>query len=197
MSGLRYIRDVRQSVRNKITNNEFVPLTEIVQGTSSDSNINRQIEMNSREYLAQNVPPPAKVQTKLDLFRYLFLFANYFLQLYPEKTISFFDYMLFLMDQAGRLNVAGLARLDHLMRQDFAANPDWNWSQTRAESMSSTQRVAFDPQYLLRNPEFNMGNKGKGKASTSSHWSGFKNGKGKGKGKENNFQVKKDEKIIY
>ena len=51
-------------MRNKIGQNKFISLADLTAAGPSNDNIGRQIEMNSREYLAENVPPLPKVQIK-------------------------------------------------------------------------------------------------------------------------------------
>ena len=142
MEGLSYARDVKPNMREKIIN-MFVSMGDILYDTAASNNLRaaEQAEMYSPEYLAQNVPPPTNIKSKLELFNRLFFFASYYLQKYPEKTVSFFDYLMYLMEQADVLDVPDLVMLDHRMRQDFACHPDWNWGQHRPESLRTIDRV--------------------------------------------------------
>ena len=128
MDGLSYARDVKPNMREKIIN-MFVSMGDILYDTAASNNLRaaEQAEMYSPKYLAQNVPPSTNIKSKLELFNRLFFFASYYLQKYPEKMVSFFDYLMYLMEQAEVLDVSDLVMLDHRMRQDFACHPDWNW----------------------------------------------------------------------
>ena len=107
-------------------------------------------EMTDQGYLPQNVSPlPPNIKSKLELFQHLFLFGSLYLQNFPEKMASFFDYLLYLIEQADMLTVAGLVCLNHLMHQDFTANPDWNWAQHRAESIKSQNRIILKDEYKI------------------------------------------------
>ena len=142
MEGLSYAHDVKPNMREKIIN-MFVSMGDILYDTAASNNLRaaEQAEMYSSEYLAQNVPPPTNIKSKLELFNRLFFFASYYLQKYPEKMVSFFDYLMYLMEQADVLDVPDLVMLDHRMRQDFAYHPDWNWGQHRPESLCTIDRV--------------------------------------------------------
>ena len=180
--GIRHLRKVKISARNKIANYEYIRLTDLTEASTSDS-LGRKAEMNSKEYLNQNVPPPKKLKTKLEVFEQLILFACYFLQKYPEKTGSFLDYLLYLFDHCHRLTVEGIIELDHRVREEFCANPDWNWSQTRPETDITARGVLDDDRYRIKNHDnHNKHSGGKGKASTSGRWSGFKSSSRGGRG---------------
>ena len=97
--------------------------------------------MRSEEYLRHNVPPPTNIKSKLELFKCLFYFASFYLQQYPTKVVSFFDYMLYLMEQATILSIPELVDLDHKMRMDFYVHLEWNWSQHHNETRCTIDRV--------------------------------------------------------
>ena len=142
MEGLSYARDIKPNMREKIIN-MFVSMGDILYDTAAANNLRaaEQAEMYSAEYLAQNVPPPTNIKSKLELFNRLFFFASYYLQKYPEKTVSFFDYLMYLMEQAEVLEVPDLVMLDHRMCQDFTCHPDWNWGKHHPESLRTIDRV--------------------------------------------------------
>ena len=71
--------------------------------------------MYSTEYPVQNIPP-INIKSKMELFNKFFFFGSFYLQRYPEKTVSFFDYLMYLMEQAEVLNLLNLVMLDHRMR---------------------------------------------------------------------------------
>ena len=99
-------------------------------------------------------PLPDDIVSKLQVFNRLFLFGHYYLQKYPEKMLGYLDYLMFLMEYFTKLNVKGLVMLDHLMREDFATNSDWNWSQHQSESHFTIQRVISEKQFQTTyNPE--------------------------------------------
>ena len=104
--------------------------------------LNTEVDMYNNEYLSQNCPPPpTNIKSKLELFNHLFLFGSYYLQQYPRKVVSFFDYLMYLMEQAENMSPFDLASLGHKIRHDFTCHPDWNWAQHRPETRKSIDRV--------------------------------------------------------
>ena len=61
--------------------------------------------------------------------------------------LSYLDYLMFLMKYDSKLNIKGLVMLDHLMREDFTTNMDWNWVQHRSKSHLTIQRVVTEKQF--------------------------------------------------
>ena len=146
---LMYLRDVKGSVHDKIVNNVFVFMGDMVHDTKLSESL-QHAEMTEHRSLTQNIPlSPPSIESKLELFQRLFLFGSFYLQKFPRKMASFFDYLLYLIEQADMLTVAGLVHLDHLIQQDFAANPQWNWAQHRAESVKSQNRIILKDEYKI------------------------------------------------
>ena len=112
---------------------EFVSMGDILYDTAAVRNLSKEeeLDMRSQEYLSHNVHPRTNIKSKLELFKCLFYFTSYYLQQYPTKTVSFFEYLLYIMEQATLLSVAELVDLDHQMRMDFYVHPEWNWAQHR------------------------------------------------------------------
>ena len=200
--GLSYLLEVKSRARDKIVNDEFVALGSLLIDSHNNGNIFLQaVEMRDAGYLTQNVPPPPpQIKSKLELFSKLFLFGSFYLQKHPGKAISFFDYLLFLMEHAETLTTAGLVQLDEQMRRDFAANPTWNWAQHRVQSTRIVQRIHTKDEFKIstyrsakttvggRKPGNNSsGNSNFGKQKTSGY-SGFKhqNSQSKPYGKKGN-----------
>ena len=158
--GLRYSRIVWRDMRDKIARSEHVSLGRLLNEpdqpeTSAQQAKHRKLDMKQPGYLSQNVPSseepiPMNIKSKLELFNRLFMFGSYYLQKFPEKTASFFDYLMFLMEQGNRLNLKGLIYLDHYMREEFATHPEWNWGQHRPESNFSIQRVALSQEFVMQ-----------------------------------------------
>ena len=122
---------------------EFMSMGDILYDTAAVRNLSaaEELDMRSQEYLCHNVPLPTNIRSKLELFKCLFYFACFYLQQYPTKVVSFFDYLLYLMEQATFLSVPELVDLDHKMRMDFYVHPEWNWSQHRNETRCTIYRV--------------------------------------------------------
>ena len=87
--------------------NMFVSTGDILYDTAAVQNLKaaEQAEMYSSEYLVQNMLPPTNIKSKLQLFNRLFFFGSFYLQKHPEKTVSFFDYLMYLIEQAEVLKV--------------------------------------------------------------------------------------------
>ena len=130
MEGVHFLHDVKPNMREKILY-EFISMGDMLYDTAAVKNLSKkeELDMRSEEYLRHNVPPPTNIKSKLELFKRIFYFASFYLQQYPTKVVSFFDYMLYLMEQATILSVPELVDLDHKMRIDFYVHPEWNWSQ--------------------------------------------------------------------
>ena len=113
--GVTYMCDVKPNMREKIVS-EFISLGGILDNTGLSKSLMfaEQIEQNSLDYLLQNTPPPpTNIKSKLELFKKLFLFGSHYLQKFPKKVVSFFDYMMYLMELADVLSVSDLVTLDH------------------------------------------------------------------------------------
>ena len=142
MEGVRFLHNVKPNMHEKILC-EFVSMGDILYDTAAVKNLSaaEELDMRSEEYLRHNVPPPTNIKSKLELFKSLFYFACFYLQQYPTKVVSFFDYMLYLMEQATILSVAELVDLDHKMCMDFYVHPEWNWAQHCNETRCTIDRV--------------------------------------------------------
>ena len=46
----------------------------------------------------------------------------------PTQGGEFFNYMLYLMEQAPAMSMSELVELDHKMCMDYACYPAWNWA---------------------------------------------------------------------
>ena len=161
IDGLRFGRQVPRVIRDKIISNQHLSLEKLVtdpiiyaEKLAARKDKEKKLELGRPGYSTMNMPKseeplPDDIATKLQIFNRLFLFGHYYLQKFPEKMLGFFDYLMFLMEMSGKLNVRGLVVLDHLMREDFAAHPEWNWTQNRSESQFITTRVLSEPSYLL------------------------------------------------
>ena len=194
--GISYCRDVQPSTRDRIVRvGEFVPIqniTNVNNGQSNQGQPLQNVELNEPGYALRNVPPEStQVKSKFDLFRWLFLFASFYLQFYPGKTVSFFDFLLFLMEQATFLTLTGLIALDSVMCQDFAANPEWNWSQHRTESIRSIQHIVQNKNYQMSSfhgaTTSKSNNKNKNYGGNNGHNSGTHYGGHNHFGYNNNF----------
>ena len=83
----------------------------------------------------------------------LLLFGCYYLQKYLEKTISFLDYLLFLIHWSQHLNMLGLVQLDRKMHCHFSYNPDWHWVQDHSACQLSLIAVSLKDEYKLKKRE--------------------------------------------
>ena len=103
-------------MREKIGHSEFVESGKI---------------LHEADYLGQNDAEDIKVgvstdpdsqatlwdpKTRIELMEKLLLFGCYYLQKFPDKTISFLDYLLFLIHWSWCLNVPSLVQLNREMR---------------------------------------------------------------------------------
>ena len=178
--GIIYCRDIKAAVREAIGRNEFISLSKLLHDNAGGTNV-QETDMRSDSYMTRNVPAaPESIRSIVELICRLMLFGSYYLQVYPEKTVSFLDYILYLMDYSESLNINGLVALDHVMRQDFAANPDLNWSEHRNENHSALTRITIKERYKKSYNPF--GQKNKGYPSSSAGSSSSTNNKRKGGG---------------
>ena len=118
VEGITYARDIKQNIRDRISESDFVALNSMSQDTRNSTNLQNteRVEMHNGRYLSMNVPVPHSIHSYLEVFHHLFLFGFYYLQVYPNKTCSFFDYLLFLMEMTKSLTVQGIVTLDHRMQ---------------------------------------------------------------------------------
>ena len=142
MEGVRFLHDVKPNMCDKIIV-KFVSMGDILYDTVAVKNLSsaEELDMHFQEYLRHNFLPPTNIKSKLELLKYLFYFASFYLQKHPPKVISFFDYLLYLVEQVTLLSVPELVDLDHKMRMDFYVHPEWNWSQHRPETRCMIDRV--------------------------------------------------------
>ena len=160
VEGMRHAWTVRPEIRDKIIKVEFTPLEKL----SSDDLLQqalRQAELSGQGYASRNIPPEVPktpVKRNIDLLRQLFLLGSYYLQYYPGETVSFLDYLLFLMSQMNNLNLDSLLPLDAGMRFEYAMHPEWNWNQQRIQILSVINQVLHNPKYLTHyNPNRRQG----------------------------------------
>ena len=100
-----------------------------------------------------STPSPKVTQlTKPQLFQALYLFAMIYLQKYPDKTISFFEYLFYLQQQAPFLTAPGLVHLDSELRASYIANPTWNWTQDHPKLAKKWETIKSNPAYLKYSP---------------------------------------------
>ena len=66
--------------------------------------------------------------TKAELFKTLFYFFSVYVQVYPKKAASLFNYLVIVHQQTSVLSVPILISLESEMRAKFLANPDWAWT---------------------------------------------------------------------
>ena len=137
-------------MREKIARNEFVESGKILHESES-------VKLNETEDVEAGVSAdsgsqatPWDPKTRIELMQNLLLFGCYYLQKYPEKTISFLDYLLFLIHWSQRLNVPGLVQLDREMRRHFSYNPDWHWAQDHSACQLLLIAVSLKDEYKLK-----------------------------------------------
>ena len=141
-----YAWDVKHNIRDRISERDFVGLNSMLQDTRNLVNLQNmeRVKRHNGRYLSMNVPIPYSIRLYLEAFHNLFLFVLYYLQVYPTKMCSFFDYLLFLMEMTKSLTIQGIVTLDHWMQQDFVVHPEWNWAQHRPETSCTINRVTMD-----------------------------------------------------
>ena len=102
--GISYCKDVHPSTRERIIREgDFIPLSNIAHADllNLGNQTLQTVKMNETGYGSCSMPPKhTPIKSKFELFKCLFLFAFFYLQAYPEKTVSFFNYLLNLMEQA-------------------------------------------------------------------------------------------------
>ena len=191
IEGVHHALMVHPEMRDKIIKAEFIPLEKL----GSDDLLQqamRQAEMTDQGYAIWNVPakvPKTPVKSKFEIFHHLFLFGSYYLLYYPGKTVSFFDYLLFLMSQVNVLNLDGMLALDAGMQFEYAMQPDWNWNQQRIQLLTVVNQVLHNRKYSInydpnhrqarQNPQNGRGGHGRGhrgrQSGKESLWEKLKN----------------------
>ena len=145
--GITYCRDIKGAVHDSIARNEFISLGKLMHNLAEGVPM-APADMRDPGYATKNVPPPPEnIKSLVELLKRLLLFGSFYLQKFPGKMVSFFDYLLFLIEYSENLTMQSLVTLDHLMRQDFASNPEWNWAQHRAANTRTRDRVLHKDRY--------------------------------------------------
>ena len=62
-------------------------------------------------------------RTKGEYFQLLYAFAQYYLQVYSNKTASFLEYLAYMSTYASELSVQGLLKLDNEFHHMYIQNP--------------------------------------------------------------------------
>ena len=69
-------------------------------------------------------------KTRPEFFQLLYLFGQFYLQCYPEKTAAFLEYLSFLTKYGIVYTVQLLVKLDNQIRRYFVQHPTLNWDVT-------------------------------------------------------------------
>ena len=116
LSSLSQFQRIRPSMREKIGHSEFVESGKILLeadyvGHNDAEDIKAGVSADP-----DSQATPWGPKTRIKLMEKLLLFGCYYLQKFPDKTISFLNYLLFLIHWSRCLNVPGLMQLDREMR---------------------------------------------------------------------------------
>ena len=99
-------------MRQKIMRDEVFDLEKIY-AVSEHADEYRQSVFNLQ---SSNTPAKLTIKTIPKFFEALYLFGNFYLQKYPEKTVSFPEYALYMQRIMTTLSLLSLTRLDNQFR---------------------------------------------------------------------------------
>ena len=169
--GLIHHYRVDQKLRAKIARDEFFDLVKLFK--LDDARVETPFVTNLQEsgLLTVNIPKAAQPKTKGDFFLLLYAFGQFYLQVYPDKTASFLEYLAYMMHYSTEFTVQGLLRLDSELRRLYIQNPAWNWNQSGYEVARVTERHLRDKNNLVlvsqskQNSKFSKNNSFRGRGS--------------------------------
>ena len=145
--GLSEFQCVRPSMREKIGRSEFIECGKILhEAVNEKYNLTEDIEAGISANPASQAPP-WDPKTRIELIQNLLLFGCFYLQKFLKKTVSFLDYLLFLIYWSQCLNVPGLVQLDREMHRHYANNPEWHWVQDYSVCQLALIAVSLKDEY--------------------------------------------------
>ena len=156
---------VHQKFRNKIVRDEFFELVKLFKIDDARADTPFVTSLEDAGLFTVNVPKSAQPKTKGDYFQLLYAFGQFYLQIYPETTASFLEYLAYMTSYSSEFTVQGLMRLDNKLRCLYIQNPGWNWNQSRFELSRVTDRHLREKNAQLSNPQTRVQPKGNGRSS--------------------------------
>ena len=195
---------VRPTVRERIFKDEFIPLSEILHDPSSSANLQKiEYKENGVTTTTTTTLPKSKgAKSKLEIIDKLLKFASYYLQKYPEKTITVLDYLQFLIKECGNLTVAGILHLDDGLHRLFTQDPSVPWSANSYDAWVHIHDTTSKSHFMLSEVHKNNSNNyqnqsqntgsGNGSFKSQNSQNSWGNGNGCGRGgfqqNKQNFQ---------
>ena len=156
VEGLVWPAKIPPKMRDEIASDVFFPLEELAKiglARRKSSAISFHVKTGSAQqvFTCTNDTDQTELKTKSEIFRALYLFGMYYLQVYPEKTVSFLEYLCLLTKMNSKLNMEGMLQLDYDLRTLFLSHPEWIWSQKHPEAYLITTDIAQDKDFQLQN----------------------------------------------
>ena len=166
VQGLVWPAKILPKMCNEIASDVFFPLEELAKvglARRKSSAISFHVKTGGAQqiFTCTNEPDQAELKTKSEIFKALYLFGMCYLQVYPEKTVSFLEYLYLLTKMNNKLNVDGMLQLDYDLRTLFLSHPHWIWSQKHPEAYLITTEISQEKEFQLQN----LGGRGKGNNS--------------------------------
>ena len=127
MEGLVMHSSVPVKICNMIVKNEFVDLNRMFNGEETMSANIGGITITSSSVSNKSITK------KSEVFYLFYQFGQFYLQVFPEKAVSFLEYLGFLTKYTANFWVQGLIRLDAALHTQYTSHPEWNWDQSRIQ----------------------------------------------------------------
>ena len=125
INGLVLFNQVRPTIRKSIAKGEFFELNKMYTGTELTST-----RVGNMTFTQETKDVPKQITQKSEMFFLLYQFGQFYLQIYPEKTVSFLEYLSFLTKMCDKMTHSALLELDSALRKEYVSHPQWNWDQT-------------------------------------------------------------------
>ena len=140
INGLVLFNQVRPSIRKSIAKGEFFELNKMYTGTELTST-----RVGNMVFTQETKDVPKEITQKSEIFFLLYQFGQFYLQIYPEKTVGFLEYLSFLTKMCDKMSFSALLELDSALRKEYISHPQWNWDQTNGIIDQIYNYYARDP----------------------------------------------------
>ena len=115
---------IRPGVIKSIAKGEFFNLNKMYTGTELTST-----KVGNVTFTTESKDVPKQITQKSEIFFLLYQFGQIYLQIYPEKAVSFLEYLSFLTKMCDKFHAQALLDLDSAIRKEYVKHPQWNWDQ--------------------------------------------------------------------
>ena len=135
LDNLLNIASVEPKCCKMITQNTFFKLKALQKGSNIEMvHQCMQTQDDDRDgssfYIVVLAPHSQDIKTHPQLFYALYSWGQFYLQCFPEKTVTFLEYLAFMTKYGVIYLVPSLVKLDNKIHQFYVQHPHLNWDMT-------------------------------------------------------------------